>query len=176
MVIGHNSMAISKQSWWRHQMETFSALLAICAGNSPVTSEFPSQRPVMRSFDVFFDLRLNKRLSNKSRGWWSEKPSRSLWRHCNYTCGKHVETKWFNNQMVLQFIHYDSEFTIQDILFKESFTILHTLSHTYKMFNQEPIIINKADANIWVYRNVTMIRITVHIGCLKVYRLKILWT
>ena len=43
-------------------METFSALLAICAGNSPVTGEFPAQRPVMRSFDVYFDLCLNKRL------------------------------------------------------------------------------------------------------------------
>ena len=42
-------------------METFSALLAICAGNSPVTGEFPAQRPVMHSFDDFFDLRLNKR-------------------------------------------------------------------------------------------------------------------
>ena len=52
------------KSWWRHQMETFSALLAICAGNSPVTGEFPAQRPVTRSFDVFFDLRLNKRLNN----------------------------------------------------------------------------------------------------------------
>ena len=47
--------------------ETFSALLAICAGNSPVTGEFPPQRPVRRSFDVFFDLRLNKRLSKQSR-------------------------------------------------------------------------------------------------------------
>ena len=58
--------------WWRHQMKTFSALLAICAGNSPVsvefaaqrpvkTGEFPEQRPVTRSFDVFFDLHLNKR-------------------------------------------------------------------------------------------------------------------
>ena len=37
-------------------METFSALLAFCAGNSPVTGEFPTQRPVTRSFDVFFDL------------------------------------------------------------------------------------------------------------------------
>ena len=45
-------------------METFSALLAICAGNSPVPGEFPTQRPVTWSFDVFFDLRLNKRLSN----------------------------------------------------------------------------------------------------------------
>ena len=43
-------------TWWRHQMETFSALLAFCAGNSPVTGKFPSQRPVTQSFDVFFDL------------------------------------------------------------------------------------------------------------------------
>ena len=70
-------------SWWRHQMETFSALLAICAGNSPVPGEFPAQRPVTRSFDVFFDLRPNKRLSKQSWGWWFETLSRSLWRHCN---------------------------------------------------------------------------------------------
>ena len=75
----------SLRSWWRHQMETFSALLALCAGNSPVTGEFPSQRPVTRSFDVFFDLHLNKRLSTQSRGWWFETPSQPLWRHCNVT-------------------------------------------------------------------------------------------
>ena len=43
-------------------METFSALLAICAGTSPVPGEFPTQRPVTRSFDVYFELRPNKRL------------------------------------------------------------------------------------------------------------------
>ena len=48
-------------------METFSALLAICAGNSPVPGEFPAQRPVTRSLDVFFDLRLNKRLRVNKR-------------------------------------------------------------------------------------------------------------
>ena len=69
--------------WWRHQMETFSSLLAICEGNSPVTGEFLSQRPVTRSFGVFFDLRLNKRLSKQSWHRWFETPSRSLWRHCN---------------------------------------------------------------------------------------------
>ena len=69
--------------WWRHEMETFSALLAICAGNSPVPGEFPAQRPVTRSFGVFFDLRLNKRLSKQSWGWWFETPSRPLWRHCD---------------------------------------------------------------------------------------------
>ena len=69
--------------WWRHQMETFSALLAICAGNSPFPGEFPAQRPVTRSFDVSFDLRLNNRLSKQSRGWWFDTLSRPLWRHCN---------------------------------------------------------------------------------------------
>ena len=55
---------------WINQMETFSALLAICAGNSPVSGEFPTQRPVTRSFDVFFDLHPNKRLSKQWWGWW----------------------------------------------------------------------------------------------------------
>ena len=54
------------EGWWRHQMETFSAL-----------------RPVTRSFNVFFHLRPNERLSKPSWGWWFETPSRSLWRHCN---------------------------------------------------------------------------------------------
>ena len=43
-------------SWWSHQMETFSALLALCVGNSPVTGEFPSQSPVTRSFDFFTSI------------------------------------------------------------------------------------------------------------------------
>ena len=64
-------------------METFCALLAICAGNSPVPGEFPTQRPVTRSFGVYFDLRPNKRLSKQSWGWWFETHSRPLWRHHN---------------------------------------------------------------------------------------------
>ena len=56
------------------KMETFSALLALCEGNPPVTGGFPSQRPVTRSFDVLFDLRR-----------WFETPLRSLWRHCKVT-------------------------------------------------------------------------------------------
>ena len=53
---------INQVTWWRHQMAAFSALLALCAGNSPVTGQFPAQRPVTRGFDVFFDLHLNKQL------------------------------------------------------------------------------------------------------------------
>ena len=70
-------------SWWRHQMETFSALLASCAGNSPVTGEFPAQRPVTRNLDLFFGLRLNKQSNKQSWDWWFEMPSCSSWRHCN---------------------------------------------------------------------------------------------
>ena len=55
------------KTWWRHQMETFSKLLALCAGNSPVTGEFPAQRPVTWSFDAFFDLCLDVRFSKQ---WW----------------------------------------------------------------------------------------------------------
>ena len=55
-------------AWWRHQMETFSALLAICAGNSLVTGEFPAQRPVTRSFDFFYDLCLNGWVNNREAG------------------------------------------------------------------------------------------------------------
>ena len=69
--------------WWRHQMETFSALLAICAGNWPLPGEFPAQRPVTQSFDVYFDLRPNKRLSKQSWGWWFVTLSCPLYRHRN---------------------------------------------------------------------------------------------
>ena len=72
-----------KVTWWRHQMETFSTLRALCAGISPVTGELPSRRPVTWIFYVFFDLRLNKRLSKQSWGWWFEKPSCLLWCHGN---------------------------------------------------------------------------------------------
>ena len=64
-------------------METFSALLALCWGNPPVSGGFPLHRPVSRSFGVFFDLRLNIRVSKQSRRRWFEKPSCSLWRHFN---------------------------------------------------------------------------------------------
>ena len=75
-------------------METFSALLAICAGNSPVPGEFPTQRPVTRSFDVYFDLCPNERLSKQSWGWWFETLSSPLWRHRNVeSCSCHdIET------------------------------------------------------------------------------------
>ena len=77
----HNYMMTSSNG------NTFSVLLPLCVRNSPVTGEFPAQRPVTRSFDVFFDMSQNKRLSKQSLGWWFETPSRSLWRHCD---DKHI--------------------------------------------------------------------------------------
>ena len=91
VITGHDGSS-GDLTWRRHQMETFSALLAICAGNSPVSGEFPAQRPVTRSFDVFFDLCPNKRLSNHSWGWWFETPLGPLWRHSNDIDGSVQET------------------------------------------------------------------------------------
>ena len=82
-----NSSTLVARNMIRHTARTIVSrpkpLLAIYSGNSPVTGEFPTQRPVTQSFDVFFDLRLNKRLSKQSWGWWFETPLRQLWRHCN---------------------------------------------------------------------------------------------
>ena len=64
-------------------MEQFSALLAFCAGISSVIGEFPLQKPVTRSFHIFFDQDMNDRLSEQSWSWWLEAPSRPLWRHCS---------------------------------------------------------------------------------------------
>ena len=77
-------------AWWRHQMETLSALLpltallALCAGISPVTGEFPTQRPVTWSFDVFSEICLNKRSSKQS---WGCSFETQLWCHCNDVLG-----------------------------------------------------------------------------------------
>ena len=68
---------------WRHQMETFTALLTICEGNSLVTGGFPSQKPVTPSFDVYFMCASTNDSVKPSRRRWFETPPCSLWRHCN---------------------------------------------------------------------------------------------
>ena len=82
-------------SLWRHcNVKAFIYMMTSSNGNifrvtSPLCGEFtgpgefPTQRPVTRSFDVFFDLRPNKRLSKQWRGWWFETLSRPFWRHRN---------------------------------------------------------------------------------------------
>ena len=79
-------------TWWLHQMETFSALLAICAGNSPVIGEFPTQRLVTSSFDVSFDLR-------PKNGWVNNPVAGDLRRndaHYDVTVMTCVSDGWFD--------------------------------------------------------------------------------
>ena len=76
-----------------------STSLVFCAGNSPATGEFPAQRPVTRSFDVLFDLCLNKRWSTQWWDWWFETPSCSLWRQRN-VCVKLVNTVALNGMHI----------------------------------------------------------------------------
>ena len=65
----HHSWCCIHHSWWCYQMETFSALLASCAGNSPVTGKFPAQRPVTRSVEVFFICAwINSWVNNREAG------------------------------------------------------------------------------------------------------------
>ena len=104
-------------SWWRHQMETFSALLAICAGNSPVPGEFPTQRPVTRSIDVNLDLRLNKPYSKQSWGWWSKTLSRLSWRHCNEN-----DLCPFQNYQLLSLVYHTGSYIISST--KDSFVYI----------------------------------------------------
>ena len=63
---------------WKH----FHVTGHLC-GEFTGPGEFSAQRPVARSFGVFFDLRLNKRLSKQSWGWWLETLSCPLWRYRN---------------------------------------------------------------------------------------------
>ena len=115
--------------------------LANYAGNSPVPGEFPAQRAVTRSFDVFFDLRLNTRLTKQWWGWWFETPSPPLWRErngdldmdtklhhtekcwCNYICIKSVLNVEHCTQMLIILINIRHTFitdmtsTIHTVLF-----------------------------------------------------------
>ena len=76
------------QRWRKHIMMTssngtiFRVTGPLC-GEFTGPCEFPAQRPVTQSFDVFFDLRLNIRLSKHTWGWWFETPPWSLWRQCH---------------------------------------------------------------------------------------------
>ena len=70
-------------AWWCHQMETFFALFVPLWGESTGHRWIPLTKASDADFGLFFDRRLNKRLSKQSKRRWFEAPSRSLWRHCN---------------------------------------------------------------------------------------------
>ena len=70
----------------------FSVTGPLC-GEFTCPGEFPAQRPATRSFDVFFDLCLNKRLRKQPWSWWFETPSKSLWRQCNANCTAYMRER-----------------------------------------------------------------------------------
>ena len=79
-------------AWWRHQMETSSMLLALCAGNSPVTGEFPHKGQWRGVLMFSLICALNNRLSKQSWCWWFETLLRPLWRHCNDYTHRYLAT------------------------------------------------------------------------------------
>ena len=81
---------LSRRQWWTFGMFMMTSsngnifrVTGLLCGEFTGPGEFPTQRPVTRSFDVFFDLHLNKRLSKQPWGWWLGTLSWSLWRHRN---------------------------------------------------------------------------------------------
>ena len=87
---------ILQKSWWRHQMETFSALPALCEGNPLVTGGFPSQRQATRSFGIF--LSGHDWANNRDAG--DLRKSRSLWRHCI----GYILSRWLDNDVHWKYI------------------------------------------------------------------------
>ena len=103
----YNKYNDKKLAWWRHQMETFSTLLVLCVGNSPVTGVFPTQRPVTRGFDAFFNGWVNNREAGDLRRHRAHydvivmarvAPSVSItyfiWKRLKFCGKKHVDT-WY---------------------------------------------------------------------------------
>ena len=106
--------------WWRHQMKTFSTLLALCAGNSPVTGEFPSQKPVTRSFMFSLICRPPERLSKQLWSWWFETTSCPLWRHCNGQLWNHKLDYWAGYKPAFKQWNIEENHTMKSKLTQES--------------------------------------------------------
>ena len=153
-------------------METYSALLAICAGNSLVPGEFPAQRPVTRSFDVFFDLHPNKRLSKQWWGCWFDTPSRPLLRHSNvveylsiFYCGPfwHICMEWYICTLM-----YGLEWRIVDALTR----VISVRWFTFSTFGDDGTIDSTVDCGIrqlWLNRVKNDIHLLTYRFCLRRY-------
>ena len=103
--------------------------------------EFPTQRPVTRSFDVLFDLRLNKRLSKQPWGWWFETPSWSLWRQRNVITAGNYVSEWTTVQYWL-LLHFPNVADLRlsmdnDLhpLFVGMYLLIHVLTLTVDLLN-----------------------------------------
>ena len=124
-------------TWWRHQMETFSALLAICAKNSPVTCEFPAKRPVTRSFSLICawmniheagDLRRHRAhydvivMSVTSLWWWGDR----TWPSC-FCIRNSFQTgilRWHHIETIMALFQYKDRLSEYEHCHYEDKTVL----------------------------------------------------
>ena len=140
-------------TWWRHQIKTFSALLTLCTKNAPFTTEFPLQRPVPRGFDIFFDLRLKKRLSKHSRRRWFETPSVSLWRHCHESITsadtikwwRELWTAWILSRIIMNHMYLNCSANYVFLIY--IFHLLWIVSTNYEVYS--PIFFNMVYSVMW---------------------------
>ena len=140
---------VNSKFWWLHQIETFSALLSICAGNSPVPGEIPAKRSVTRSFDFFFWSAPDIWLSKQSWGCWFETPSRPVWWHRNGYSNplNHAQLNNFDNIWGLIKLYFISS----PILFLKSIWYIH--GTYYLICSKQHIVYNfKVIGSIpWLY-------------------------
>ena len=96
IVMIHWSLRGKQVNWvitdWHLMMTSSNGTIFRVTG--PLCGEFPAKRPVARSFGVFFDLCVNKRLSKQSWCWWFETLSRSFWRHHNVILNHGNKCHW----------------------------------------------------------------------------------
>ena len=137
-------------TWWHQQMETFSAFLALCERNPSVTGVFPSQRPVTWSFDIFFELHLNKRLGQQSRRRWFETPTRSLWRthliimiwrSTNILTIIKREMRKFKTQSLIYYIRMTNNDLFASTSNYELKSQLTVYEHTYKYDSEQQLLV-----------------------------------
>ena len=124
--------------------------------------EFPTQRPVTRSFDVFFDLRLNKRLSKQWWGWWFETLSRPFWRHRNEIIGiskgqNSIQSRQSNDNHILYIIIITDPVIIEDNFHDTNVIDIYWLLivFSFHIFGWNPIVHFTDDYGLIINVNIT---------------------
>ena len=139
-------------------METVSALLALCVGNSPVPGEFPTQRPVTRRFDAFLGLCLIKWLSKQSRGWWFETLSCPLWSHCNglrLCCSFMHKERYCYHTNVEGFLCFNSirlsQLSVYFVLFHFTWCTVNLRDHKFSIYSRNQYMYTPNRSTEWYF-------------------------
>ena len=113
-------------TWWRHQMETFDASLAFCAGNWPVTGEIPARRPVTQSFGVSL-------ICAWKSGWVNNRDAGDLRRHrAHYNVIVMMVLSYWNSPLISRYITIPRECQkSRSVIFLTVFPHWHVWSRIY---------------------------------------------